>query len=230
MIEETPVFGVTRCYLKKDLPYVFLFIYYFTEKLVNNCAILVFFLENMVLFYYFSPEKIRNIDNMRLFILSLNLMGVLLLGLFACSRPSSHPLLHRVDTLLMADRPDSAMILLKSLAEAEHLSQADQAYYAILLAAATDKLKLPLLPCDSLLNIALDYYGKKDRERARALLYKARLLAQMDDKKAAIEHNLEALKVLQAYPEDTLCRRLIYSPLGLWYTDCGLYDKALEVL
>lgn len=167
---------------------------------------------------------------MRFFLFSLNMIGALLLGLFACSRSSYHSLLHRVDTLLVANRPDSAMTLLKGLSGVEHLPQADQAYYAILLAATTDKLKLPLLPCDSLLDLALDYYGATDRERARALLYKARLLAQMDDKKAAIEHNLEALQVLQAYPEDTLCRRLIYSPLGLWYADCGLYDKALEVL
>ena len=43
-------------------------------------------------------------------------------------------------------------------------------YYALLLAESTDKNKLPLLPCDSLLNFALDYYGDDDREKA-CLLY-----------------------------------------------------------
>ncbi len=79
------------------------------------------------------------------------------------------------------------------------------------------------------MDYALDYYGDDDKEMAVALLYKGRLLAQMNDKKAAIENNLKALEVLQDYPEDTKSRRLIYSSLGLWYGDCGLYDKALEM-
>ncbi len=89
-------------------------------------------------------------------------------------------------------------------------------YYALLLAEATDKNKLPLLPCDSLLNFALDYYGDDDREKAVALMYKGRLLAQMNDEMSAIEHNLKALEVLQNYPQDLKCRRLIYSMLGVW--------------
>ena len=35
---------------------------------------------------------------------------------------------------------------------------------------------------------------------------------------------------MQDYPVDTKYRRLIYSALGLWYGNCGLNDKALEVL
>lgn len=167
---------------------------------------------------------------MRAFIFRLNLLCLLAVCLFACDHRSSHPVLHRADSLLKARQPDSAMILLKSLPSAKRLPKADRAYYAILLAAATDKLELPLLPCDTLLNFALDYYSRRDYERAWALLYKGRLLAQMDDEKAAIEHSLEALEVLQDFPEDTICRRLIYSSLGLWYEDCMLYDKALEVL
>ena len=61
-----------------------------------------------------------------------------------------------------------------------------------------------------------------------ALMYKGRLLAQMNDEMSAIEHNLKALEVLQNYPQDLKCRRLIYSMLGVWYGDCELYDKALE--
>lgn len=167
---------------------------------------------------------------MRAFIFRLNLLCLLAVCLFACGHRSSHPVLHRADSLLKARQPDSAMILLKSLPAAKRLPKADRAYYAILLAAATDKLELPLLPCDTLLNFALDYYNRRDYERAWAWLYKGRLLEQMDDEKSAIEHSLEALEVLQDFPKDTICRRLIYSSLGLWYGDCMLYDKALEVL
>lgn len=42
--------------------------------------------------------------------------------------------------------------------------------------------------------------------------------------------NLKALEILQDYPVDTKYRRLIYSALGLWYGNCELNDKALEVL
>lgn len=166
---------------------------------------------------------------MRSFIVNLNIIGLLAVCLFACNRHSSNLLLHQVDSLLDV-KPDSALIVLRSIPALDEMPEVDRAYYALLLAEATDKNELPLLPCDSLLNFVLDYYGNDDKEMAVALLYKGRLLAQMDDKKAAIENNLKALEVLQDFPEDTKYRRLIYSSLGLWYGDCGLYDKALEVL
>ena len=149
--------------------------------------------------------------------------------LFACNHHSSNPMLQQVDSLLEM-KPDSALTIFKNISVLEDLPEVDKAYYALLLAEATDKNKLPLLPCDSLLNFVLDYYGDDDREKAVALMYKGRLLAEMDDEKAAIEMNLKALEILQDYPVDTKYRRLIYSALGLWYGNCGLNDKALEVL
>ena len=162
---------------------------------------------------------------MRSFIVNLNVIGLLAVCLFACHHHSSNLLLYQVDSLLNV-KPDSALAVLRNLSALDEMTEADRAYYALLLAEATDKNELP---CDSLLDFALDYYGDDDKEMAVALLYKGRLLAQMNDKKAAIENNLKALEVLQDYPEDTKSRRLIYSSLGLWYGDCGLYDKALEM-
>ena len=166
---------------------------------------------------------------MRSFIIYLNFVSLLAVCLFACNHHSSNPMLQQVDSLLEM-KPDSALTFLKNISVLEDLAEVDKAYYALLLAEATDKNKLPLLPCDSLLNFALDYYGDDDREKAVALMYKGRLLAEMDDEKAAIEMNLKALEILQDYPVDTKYRRLIYSALGLWYGNCGLNDKALEVL
>ena len=166
---------------------------------------------------------------MRSFIIYLNFVSLLAVCLFACNHHSSNPMLQQVDSLLEM-KPDSALTILKNISVLEDLPEVDKAYYALLLAEATDKNKLPLLPCDSLLNFALDYYGDDDREKAVALMYKGRLLAQMDDEKAAIEMNLKALEILQDYPVDTKYRRLIYSALGLWYGNCELNDKALEVL
>ena len=166
---------------------------------------------------------------MRSFIIYLNFVSLLAVCLFACNNHSSNPMLQQVDSLLEM-KPDSALTILKNISVLEDLPEVDKAYYALLLAEATDKNKLPLLPCDSLLNFALDYYGDDDREKAVALMYKGRLLAEMDDEKAAIEMNLKALEILQDYPVDTKYRRLIYSALGLWYGNCELNDKALEVL
>ena len=166
---------------------------------------------------------------MRSFIIYLNFVSLLAVCLFACNHHSSNPMLQQVDSLLEM-KPDSALTILKNISVLEDLPEVDKAYYALLLAEATDKNKLPLLPCDSLLNFALDYYGDDDREKAVALMYKGRLLAEMDDEKAAIEMNLKALEILQDYPVDTKYRRLMYSALGLWYGNCELNDKALEVL
>ena len=160
---------------------------------------------------------------MRSFIIYLNFVSLLAVCLFACNHHSSNPMLQQVDSLLEM-KPDSALTILKNISVLEDLPEVDKAYYALLLAEATDKNKLPLL------NFALDYYGDDDREKAVALMYKGRLLAEMDDEKAAIEMNLKALEILQDYPVDTKYRRLIYSALGLWYGNCGLNDKALEVL
>ena len=152
---------------------------------------------------------------MRSFIIYLNFVSLLAVCLFACNHHSSNPMLQQVDSLLEM-KPDSALTILKNISVLEDLPEVDKAYYALLLAEATDKNKLPLLPCDSLLNFALDYYGDDDREKAVALMYKGRLLAQMNDEMSAIEHNLKALEVLQNYPQDLKCRRLISSMLGVW--------------
>ncbi|WP_455673349.1 hypothetical protein [Phocaeicola sp.] len=130
----------------------------------------------------------------------------------------------------MEDHPDSALALLENLSSPQDLPEADRARYALLTAIATDKNKLSLLPCDSLLNFALDYYDEDEKEMAIALLYKGRLQAEMKDTKTAIETTLEALEVLEEYPEDVQYRRLIYSALGLWYGKTELYHKALEEL
>jgi tetratricopeptide (TPR) repeat protein len=128
----------------------------------------------------------------------------------------------------LEEHPDSALSLLQDLSDRSSMTDADKAYYALLMTAATDKNALSLLPCDSLLDDALLYYGDKDKEKAVALLYKGRLFAEMNDPKSAIEYSLKALDVLQYYPEDIKYRRLIYGALGLWYGKQRLFDMALE--
>lgn len=52
---------------------------------------------------------------------------------------------------LMASSPDSSYRILRSVSS-ETLSKSEQMHYGLLLAEATDKKYLSLLPCDSLLN------------------------------------------------------------------------------
>lgn len=148
---------------------------------------------------------------------------------FSCGeRRSAHPYLMKVGSL-MQERPDSALALLQVMSDVSSLTDADKAYYAVLLTAATDKNYLPLLPCDSLLDFALRFYDG-EKEEARALFYKGRLLAEMNDLKAAIDLNLKALDILENYPEETDIKMLIYGWLGIWYSDSELYEKAREAL
>jgi hypothetical protein len=106
----------------------------------------------------FVHRKLKDKITMRSFIIYLNFVSLLAVCLFACNHHSSNPMLQQVDSLLEM-KPDSALTILKNISVLEDLPEVDKAYYALLLAEATDKNKLPLLPCDSLLNFALDYQG-----------------------------------------------------------------------
>ena len=90
-------------------------------------------------------------------------------------KSETETLFSHADTLI-EEYPDSALQSLDlSPEEIEGLSDKECARYALLLARVTDKCKLSLLPCDSLLNVALDYYDDDEKEKAIALLYKGRL-------------------------------------------------------
>lgn len=142
---------------------------------------------------------------------------------------NTNPILEQADSLLEAN-PDSVFVLLKSLPSPHKMSEADYAHYALLMTAATDKKELSLIPCDSLINFALDYYDDDEKEKATALLYRGRLLGEIGETAEAINCSMQALEILNSYPKELKSKRLIYSALGNWYIDNKLYDKALEVL
>lgn len=153
------------------------------------------------------------------------LTGLLLLT--ACSTPHKEveSLFVQADSL-MDERPDSILHLLKALPATHKLSRRESARYALLLARATDKCVQPLLPCDSLLDLALDYYGNNKRERAVALLYKGRLEVEMAQSKRAIGFFLEGLDIIEKFPEDIETKRHLLSSLGNEYYDAKMYEKA----
>lgn len=155
---------------------------------------------------------------------------IVLLLLFSCSHKSeTETLLSHADTL-MEEYPDSALRSLDlSPEEIEGLSDKECARYALLLARATDKCKLSLLPCDSLLNVALDYYDDDEKEKAVALLYKGRLAVEMEEAEEAISYLQEGLTIIQNFPKELKTKILLLSSLGNIYFDARYYDESIEI-
>lgn len=61
---------------------------------------------------------------------------------------------------LMEISPERTLAYLRKL-DVSTYSAGDRAYFSLLFTQATDKNMLSLLPCDSLIDTALDYYIKK---------------------------------------------------------------------
>ena len=91
---------------------------------------------------------------MRSFIIYLNFVSLLAVCLFACNHHSSNPMLQQVDSLLEM-KPDSALTILKNISVLEDLPEVDKAYYALLLAEATDKEQTTLIALRFLIEFRL---------------------------------------------------------------------------
>lgn len=154
------------------------------------------------------------------------ILYLLLLSFWACSSDKHVETIFRQADSLLAERPDSALYLLETLADTCNLSASESAYYALLLARATDKCEKSLLPCDSLLDLALDYYDSDQKERAITLLYKGRLEIEMEQSERAIDFLLEGLDIIRNYPEEIETKRHLLSSLGNEYYNARLYEKA----
>ena len=140
-------------------------------------------------------------------------------------KSETETLFSHADTLI-EEYPDSALQSLDlSPEEIEGLSDKECARYALLLARVTDKCKLSLLPCDSLLNVALDYYDDDEKEKAIALLYKGR----MEEAEEATTCFQKGLTIIQDFPKELKTKNLLLSSLGNIYFDAGYYDKSMEI-
>ena len=157
-------------------------------------------------------------------LLSLSLL------LFSCSHNNETEALFLKADSLMDEYPDSVLQLLNiQPEEIEDFSDKECARYALLLARATDKCEQSLLPCDSLLNIALEYYDDEEKERAVALLYKGRLEVEMNSTEDAIVHLQEGLTILTNFPKEIETRRITLSTLGNLYYKAKYYEEAMKI-
>lgn len=147
----------------------------------------------------------------------------------ACSSGDQTDILFLKAESLLEESPDSALHLLSALPKSQKLSRKESAQYALLLARATDKCEKSLLPCDSVLNIALNYYDDDEKERAVALLYKGRMEQEINSTKEAIAHLQEGLMILKEFPKEIETKRHILSSLGNLYFDAKHYEEAIRI-
>ncbi|MBR5205249.1 MAG: hypothetical protein IKW32_08605 [Bacteroidaceae bacterium] len=154
------------------------------------------------------------------------LLVVLLFG--ACSDPKhvTEPL-HRAEAL-MNEHPDSALNLLKGIAQTELQTQAHHARYALLYSQALDKNYIDLTN-DSLINIAVDYYKDRDDVRAKffSFYYLGRIYTNANNPTQATLAYIEAEQLVDELGDD-YAAGLLYKQIGLVYYSYYDFSKSLQ--
>ena len=150
-----------------------------------------------------------------------------LVYLIACtdSRPPVlSPELSYVEDI-MYDCPDSALSLLESMPVPSDKYQ--NAVYSLLLVQARDKNYIKHTS-DSLINVAYDYFIKKEDPHRRALVlnYEGRVNEDLGEVEKATEFYLRAADEVEK-TEDYRLGDLINSNLGMIYAYRGLKEEAL---
>ena len=160
------------------------------------------------------------------FIFLLFLVG----GVVSCQRSSSpYPYSLRYADSLMEISPERTFAYLRKL-DVSTYSAGDRAYFSLLFTQATDKNMLSLLPCDSLIDTALDYYVKKDGVNwARAWLYKGRIQKKMNMTEQALKSCFTALQGVEGNTgEELKLKGMLYEDMGSIYLHQSLYQKAFD--
>ena len=158
--------------------------------------------------------------------LILNLL--LLFCLVACSRNTNiSPLLKEAEGY-MNERPDSALLLLDSITHREDMSKEQNALWCLLYTQAQDKNRIEHTS-DSLIQIAVNYYEKTDREDRKMLAYYycGNVFYDLNDALQAQDYYLKAYKVGKNLDEPYWLGRLCAN-LGTLYIYQELYQPALD--
>ena len=129
---------------------------------------------------------------------------------------------------VMNEHPDSALNLLKGIAQPELQTQAHHARYALLYSQALDKNYIDLTS-DSLINIAVDYYKDRDDVRAKFLsyYYQGRIYTNANNLTQATLAYMEAEQLVDELGDD-YAAGLLYNQMGNIYRDYYDFPKALE--
>ena len=153
---------------------------------------------------------------------------LLLLCITACQKqyPVAEKLL-QAETV-MNEYPDSALNLLKGIAQTELQTQAHHARYALLYSQALDKNYIDLTS-DSLISIAVDYYKDKDDVRAKffSYYYLGRIYTNANNPTQATLAYMEAEQLVDELGDD-YAAGLLYEQIGLIYRSYYDFPKSLQ--
>lgn len=151
-------------------------------------------------------------------------IGLFLLFLSSCTSRKENQLLLYADSL-MTEYPDSALAFLESIPFPQKLSHGDRALYALLLTQARHKNYVTLND-DSLIKVAVNYYGKKKSLRAaQAHYYWGATYRDMERIPFAVDKYLDAIQLM---PDENGFLAMIYDNLAECYLEEDLYDVAME--
>lgn len=151
---------------------------------------------------------------------------LLLLLLAACaSRSTVGEQLRRADSLLDS-HPDSALRLLESIAPDSLPTEADSAYYALLLTQARDKNYIPQTD-DSLIRSAARYYDRRKDAPMQARTYYlwGGVYCNRNQQGTALKHFYTALSYAKTM-EDQRLTGIIYHNMAYLYQLQSMYAKA----
>jgi hypothetical protein len=142
----------------------------------------------------------------------------------ACSpqHPQVEAVLQRAEAV-MTEHPDSAFAWLEDLHLRQPMTHDEGARYGVLLTRAANKTYQDLSqpPYDSLMQAAVEHYGRRTANRAVALLYMGRVEMEQQQWTSAMSHLQEAQRLIQKYPAETEYRRHILSSLSGVYQVLG---------
>lgn len=163
-------------------------------------------------------------------VLVLFLFFVIFLLCHSCKREISptHSVLLAADSLMWSN-PDSALLLLEQIPEAQQLEGADRALYALLMTQARYKCCV-LLENDSLIQIALEYYKNDNNKEhlAKSYFYMGCVHVEKKELPEAIELYLKSLRLIQQ-EKDPIFESMVYSHLGNCYNVQNLEKNAREM-
>lgn len=147
--------------------------------------------------------------------------------LWACNDSRQADLLLRAERMLEVS-PDSSLMLLKEI-DPGQLDRVRRAAYALLYTEAIDKNGEEIIS-DSLLNVALEYYGKKGNSvaLAKCYYYLGCYHWELEEWDKAVDSYVNAESIALDFSAYNLLG-LIYGRLGRLYTQQLNIEKALEM-
>lgn len=155
---------------------------------------------------------------------------VILLFCHSCRKEMAPtcPALFAADSIMWAD-PDSALLLLRQIADPQDFNDPSRAFYALLLTQARYKSCVPL-ESDSLIRIAVDYYeGSNEKERlAKSYFYWGCVHAEKEERLEAIDLYLKSLDLMLGSKDSTFLA-MLYNHLGNSYSGQRLRSAAREM-